>query len=122
MAGFMFFQRYRLRWSFILLVVLAVAGLTIISLTTLYQSGIRSKIQALANSLEYRLDSAFSLGLKLDDFSGLEEVLSEYRTLNPDLAYVAMTRNDGVIFHTDPASVGMPGPPRAMSLMKMCCW
>ena len=27
MAGFMFFQRYRLRWSFILLVVLAVAGL-----------------------------------------------------------------------------------------------
>ncbi len=85
---------------------LAVAVLTIISLTTIYQNGIRAKIQALANSLEYRLDSAFSLGLNLNDFSGLETMLNEYRTLNPDLAYVAMTRDAEVIFHTDPASVG----------------
>ena len=85
---------------------LAVSALTIVSLTNIYQSGIRAKIQALANSLEYRLDSAFALGLTLDDFTGLEAVFNEYRELNPDLSYVAMTVREQIIFHTDPNLVG----------------
>jgi MFS family permease len=85
---------------------MAVAALVILSLTNIYQSGIRAKIRALATSLEYRLDSAFALGLTLDDFTGLEAVFNEYRELNPDLSYVAMTRGGQTIFHTDPNLVG----------------
>lgn len=85
---------------------LIVAIAVIFTLTNIYQNGIRGKIRALADSLEYRLNSAFELGLTIDDFTGVEEAFAYYRALNPDLSYVALTVNNNVILHTDSALIG----------------
>jgi MFS family permease len=83
-----------------------VAVLVIVTLTNIYQSGIRGKIQALNESLQYRLNSAFELGLNLEDFTGLKAVFDEYQAVNPDLSYVVLNKGDEVLIATDASQAG----------------
>ncbi|GEM_PF-2480377 len=91
---------------------LAVAALVIITLTNIYQDGMRGKIRALADSLGYRLNSALELGLSIDDFTGIEQVFDEYRASNPDLSYVVLAVDDNVIIHTDASQNGTRWEPQ----------
>ncbi len=85
---------------------LAMALAVITILIGLYADGIRGKTTALARSLAGRLSTPLALGLELDDFSGLDATLQGYRTLNPDLGFVALTRDDTIVIHTDAQRVG----------------
>ncbi|MBN2146326.1 MAG: MFS transporter [Anaerolineales bacterium] len=85
---------------------LIVALLVIYTLTNIYQDGIRGKIRALTDSLGYRLNTAMDVGLSIEDFTGIEQVFGEYRTLNPDLSYVVLTQDNNVILHTDETVIG----------------
>ena len=85
---------------------LLVSLLVISALMFLYINGTRGKIRAMANTLEYRLNSAFELGLTIDDFTGIETVFAEYEEINPDLSYVVLTVDDNIAIHSDPDQVG----------------
>ena len=84
-----------------------IALLEIFMLLNIYVSGIEAKTRSLADSLGYRLDAAFSLGLSIDDFQGIDTVFDNYQELNPDLSFVALTSTDGkIIIHTDDQLLG----------------
>jgi len=62
-----------------LLVLLAVV--VVVALVNIYSEGIRNKTEALANSLSERLSSPLQLGLNLSDFSQVDAVFQDYKTL-----------------------------------------
>lgn len=80
----------------------AMAGL----LADLYAGGLQGKARSLADSLAQRLQVPLELGLELQDFEGLDDVVREYQELNPDLSFVALTRGDTILIHTDARQVG----------------
>ena len=84
-----------------------IASLEIFMLLNIYVNGIEAKTRSLADSLGYRLDAAFSLGLGIDDFQGIDSVFDNYQNLNPDLSFVALTTTDNkIIIHTDDQLLG----------------
>ena len=84
-----------------------IASLEIFMLLNIYVNGIEAKTRSLADSLGYRLDAAFSLGLGIDDFQGIDSVFDNYQNLNPDLSFVALTTADNkIIIHTDDQLLG----------------
>jgi len=86
--------------------VAVVAIALVVILVRIYSDGVQQKAQALADSLAVRLGLIFDLGLEIDDFEGIDEVLTDYKRLNPDIDFVSLTREDIVIFHTDPEELG----------------
>ncbi|MCG8569921.1 MAG: MFS transporter [Spirochaetes bacterium] len=79
-----------------------VTTIVIISvLINIYAFGIQGKSAALARSLEERLNSAFQLGLSIEDFSYLDETFLDYKTLNPEIDYIALTRENLIKIHTN---------------------
>ncbi len=85
---------------------LLVAAVLIISLVQIYSDGLQARTRALANSLAGRLNSALELGLDVSDFDGIDAIFIDYKSLNPDLQYVSLNRQDTVISHTNPESIG----------------
>ena len=85
-----------------LLVAVAIA-LTMVSVFT---DGVQSKGRALADSLGQRLDDIVNFGLQLDQVEGLDEVLIEYRRLNPEVLAAGITLTGRVVVHTDPTKIG----------------
>ena len=84
------------------LAFLIIAIVMIMTLVNIYTDGIVAKTESLADSLEYRLDTAFSFGLGIDDFTGLDTAFADYQELNPDLSYLVLTDDSRIIIHTDP--------------------
>ena len=80
-----------------------IALIEVLMLFSIYINGIEAKTRSLADSLGYRLESAFSLGLSIDDFQGIDAVFDNYQELNPDLSFVALTTSadEKIIIHTD---------------------
>jgi predicted MFS family arabinose efflux permease len=95
------------------LTLVAVAALAILSMVNLYSEGIEAKTSALTRSLGERLKAPFELGLGLGDLSGLDGALRQYKELNPDIAFVALTTGGKVAIHTDPERVGADWQPPA---------
>jgi predicted MFS family arabinose efflux permease len=93
------------------LVFFLMAAVVVSALVDVYSDGIRNKTRALADSLSARVEAPLALGLQLDDFSQLDRVFAEYRTLYPDLSYVALTQGDDVLIDTDHARVGSAWTP-----------
>jgi hypothetical protein len=91
---------------FFLMAIVVVAALA-----NIYSEGIRNKTEALANSLSERLSGPLELGLSLNDFSQVNVVFSDYKTLYPDLSYVALTSGNQIVIDTDTARVGSPWTP-----------
>jgi predicted MFS family arabinose efflux permease len=93
------------------LTLVTVAAVAILSMIGLYSEGIEGKTSALARSLGERLKAPFELGLRLDDLSGLDAALRQYKELNPDLSFVALTTGGDIAIHTDPQRVGAAWQP-----------
>lgn len=88
--------------------VVVVAMFLTVSLISIYSSGVQQKAQSLANSLSVRLGAIFDLDLSMDDIAGIEEELTDYKRLNPDIEFVSLTKDDIVIVHTDPEQISEP--------------
>lgn len=88
------------------LVFFVMALLVNVALVNLYTRSIQGKTEALASSLTQRLNEPLELGIRLDEFDDLDQILIEYQQLNPALSYIALTINNQIILHTDPALVG----------------
>lgn len=82
------------------------AVVVVIALVNLYSSGIQGKTRALAESLSERLNVPLELGLEIKSFDKLDQTFKNYQRLNPDLSFVALTQDNRVVIHTDPAQVG----------------
>ncbi|MFO1067790.1 MAG: MFS transporter [Geminicoccaceae bacterium] len=100
----------RLPWLGLLqaLVFLAMAGVVVATLISLYADGAQQRARALAASLAQRLEPVETYGLRLEEFSGLEATLAEYRRMNPDVAAVGVLRDGKVVVHSDPGRAGAP--------------
>jgi predicted MFS family arabinose efflux permease len=85
------------------LLVAAAVALTMVSVFT---DGVQSKGRALADSLGQRLDDVVNFGIQLDQVDGIDEVLNEYRRLNPEISATGVTLTGRVIVHTDPTKIG----------------
>ncbi len=80
---------------------LLVASLVIGTLISLYSEGAQSKARAVAGALGGRLDDAVIFKLNLEDFEGLNEVLIDYKRLNPDVSAAAIVVDGRALYHTD---------------------
>lgn len=89
-----------------------VATITIFSLVNLYSAGIQGKTKALATSLSQRLNAALEIGLELSDFEGLDQIISETKTINPDISEIALTSGNTIALHTDNSQVGKNWQPK----------
>lgn len=85
---------------------LTVAGFLVALMVGLYADGVRGKADALANSLGKRLDDILIYNINLGDILGLDRVFTDYKRLNPDIRAAALTIDDKIYVHTDPALVG----------------
>ena len=88
------------------LIFFVMALIVNLALVKLYTGSIQGKTQALSSSLTQRLDEPLRLGLRLDTFGDLNQVLTEYQALNPSLSYIGLTVDDQIALHTDPALIG----------------
>jgi MFS family permease len=91
---------------------LVMAALVVLTLIGIYSDGIIAKTESLADSLEYRLASAFDLGLALDDFTGVDAAFADYQQLNPDLSYVLLTEDGRLALQAGSGQVGTAWTPR----------
>lgn len=85
---------------------LCVAMTIALTMVSVFTDGAQSKGRALADSLSQRLDDIVNFGIQLDQIEGLDEVLTEYRRLNPEVAAAGVTVNGRIVVHTDPVQVG----------------
>lgn len=85
--------------------VVAVAVFLIVVLFQVYSDGAQQKAQALSNSLSARFRAVFDVGIGIEDIDGIDEVFTDYKRLNPDIAFVSLTKNDIIVAHTDPERV-----------------
>ncbi|HEV8636625.1 MAG TPA: MFS transporter [Chloroflexota bacterium] len=101
-------RRAATRWMTALygVTLVAVAAVAIGGMVNLYSEGIEGKTSALARSLGERLKAPFELGLGLSDLSGLDAALRQYKELNPDISFVALTTGGKIAIHTDKQRVG----------------
>jgi predicted MFS family arabinose efflux permease len=98
-------RKRRVAFAFTL-TFLAVAAAVVLTMITVFSDAAQSKGRALADSLGQRLDDIFVYGLLLEQIDGLDEVLADYRRLNPDISAVGITVKDRVAVHTDHALIG----------------
>ncbi len=91
---------------------LIMAAVVVLTLIGIYSDGIIAKTDSLADSLEYRLASAFDFGLALDDFTGVDTAFADYQELNPDLSYVLLTEDGRLALRTDSEQIGSAWTPR----------
>ncbi|MEM9777698.1 MAG: MFS transporter, partial [Chloroflexota bacterium] len=70
------------------------AAFVISIMLTIYTTGVNRKADALTHSLAQRLAVPFELGLDMTLFSGLEEVIESYRSLDPDIGFIALSSGD----------------------------
>ena len=83
-----------------------IAVLVMITLVGLLSSGVQDKGRALSKSLAARLDAALDMGIGLSSFTELDTTFKEYQDLNPEIKYIALTREGIVAIHTQDDLVG----------------
>jgi MFS family permease len=84
----------------------AVASFVVYTLISLYSEGAQSKARAVASALGGRLDDAVMFKLSLEEFEGVNEMLSDYKRLNPDISAAAVVVDGRSLYHTDRRHVG----------------
>ncbi len=87
---------------------LVVASAVIGTLISLYSEGAQSKARAVASALGGRLDDAVIFRLNLEEMEGINEILADYKRLNPDVSAAAIVVENKVIYHTDRKLAGHP--------------
>ncbi len=84
----------------------AVAATVVFTMVQVFTDGAQSKGRALVDSLGQRLDDIPQYGLQFDQIDGLDQVLNDYRTFNPEIRSVGLTVNGRIAVHTDRSRVG----------------
>lgn len=87
-------------------VYLAVAAAVIWSMIAVYSNGAQAKAHSVAAVLGARLDDVPQIGLSYNQFSGISQLLEDYRRLNPDVSNVELTSDGKIIGHVNKALVG----------------
>lgn len=100
----------RKRWLHALFAVsfIGVSGVVIATLVTLYSEGAQAKSKSMADTLGQRLSNIVAFGLNIWEIDGIDDLLKNYRSLNPDLAHAAIIVDGTIRFHTDGGAVGRP--------------
>ncbi|WP_430463530.1 MFS transporter [Tabrizicola sp.] len=80
----------------------------VVSLITLYAEGAQSTAKAMGDSLSQRIAPVFKYGLSLNDLSGLDEALSQYHSINPEIRDVAVILDEKIVVRSGEAPVGGP--------------
>jgi predicted MFS family arabinose efflux permease len=101
-------QAARRSWLPIGYVVIFVAMATAVTwtMTVLYSEGTAAKTNASTASLAQRLKDISAFNLNFDQFDDIDDVLEEYRRLDPDIASAALIVNGVVQVHTSAEHVG----------------
>ena len=73
---------------------------------SVYESGANATTLAMSDSMVQRLTTVTDVGINLDDLSGIDQMLGEYKAGNPTIAAIALIKGDINIAHTDSAQVG----------------
>ncbi|MBL8701435.1 MAG: MFS transporter [Alphaproteobacteria bacterium] len=87
-------------------IFVAMATLVTGTMIVLYSEGTAAKTNASTASLAQRLKDIPGFNLNFDQFDGIDEVLGEYKRLDPDIAGAALIVNGVVHAHTSPDRVG----------------
>jgi MFS family permease len=90
-----------------------VAVLVMFTLMGLLSSGIQDKGRALSESLSARLNAALDMGIDLSSFTELSTTFKEYQDLNPEIKYIALTKDDIVVIHTQDGQTGKTWQPQS---------
>ncbi len=85
---------------------IGVSGVVIATLITLYAEGTQAKSKSLADTLGQRLANIVAFGLNIWEIDGIDDLLADYRALNPDMAHAAIIVDGSVRFHTTPGLAG----------------
>lgn len=88
-------------------VCFALATATVVAaLVELYAEGAQARARALTETLAQRIAPLLDYGLRLEDVSGLDSMLSDYRALNPDIIAAGVTLDGVVAAHSAAEAVG----------------
>lgn len=87
-------------------IFVAMAALVTWTMTVLYSEGTAAKTNASTASLAQRLKDISAFNLNFDQFDDIDDVLEQYRLLDPDIASAALIVNDVVQVHTRADQVG----------------
>ena len=100
----------RQRWMQVTygLIFVAISGVVIATLVSLYSEGAQAKTKGLADSLGQRLSSVLHLNVNIMEVQGLERVFQDYKRLNPDIRSAGLVIDDYVMIHTDDEAFGKP--------------
>lgn len=85
---------------------IGVSGLVVATLVTLYAEGAQAKSKSMADTLGQRLANIVAFGLNIWEIDGIDDLLQDYRALNPDMAHASIIVDDIVRFHTDRSAAG----------------
>lgn len=85
---------------------LAVAATVVFTMVQVFTDGAQSKGRALIDSLGQRLDDIPQYGLQFDQLDGLDQILNDYRTFNPEIRSIGLMINGRIAVHTDRSRVG----------------
>lgn len=98
----------RKRWLHLMFATcfIGVSGLVVATLVTLYSEGAQAKSKSMADTLGQRLANIVAFGLNIWEIDGIDDLLQDYRALNPDMAHASIIVDDIVRFHTDKSAAG----------------
>jgi predicted MFS family arabinose efflux permease len=92
---------------------LGMAGVVVAGLIALYSGAIRDETRAMGASLAGRLEPVFSMGLTLQDFTGVDEAFQQARQQDPDLAYACLVLDGKLVAGSEGLAPGAAWAPAA---------
>ena len=90
------------------MIFLAMSGVVVVTLVSLYSEGAQAKTKALADSLGQRVSDIVAFNLNINEMTGLDRTFGDYRRLNPDISSAGLAIDGIVEIHTNPNAVGRP--------------
>jgi predicted MFS family arabinose efflux permease len=98
------------RWlkiGFAIAFMVVAAGL-VYTLTSLYSTGLQAKARSIAAALAGRVDDVAQVGIDYADIDGLDDILADFRRLNPEASALAIIIDGKSFIHTDKSLAGKP--------------
>ena len=90
------------------MIFLAMSGVVVVTLVSLYSEGAQAKTKALADSLGQRVSDIVAFNLNINEMTGLDRTFGDYQRLNPDISSAGLAIDGIVEIHTNPNAVGRP--------------
>ena len=85
---------------------LAMSGLVVATLISLYSEGVQSKSRVAAFTLSQRISDIVEFNIKFRDVEGLDKTFSEYRRLNSETSEAALIIDDVIQIASDNNKIG----------------